>query len=217
MQDHAARRTMMVDTQVRPSDVTKLPIIQAMLSVPRENFVPAGLVETAYLGDHLPLGSGRFLMDPRILAKMLDVLNVTPSELVLHVGCGTGYASALLMKMAQAVVALEEDERLFADAEAALPAVGAETVVLQQGPLVDGVAAHAPYDAMLIEGGIDSFPDTLAAQLREGGRVVALFMLGALGIVRLGVRSQGKIAWRDEFNATAPVLPGFHVQPAFIL
>jgi protein-L-isoaspartate(D-aspartate) O-methyltransferase len=217
MQDFAARRTTMVDTQVRPSDVTKFPIIDAMLRVPREVFVPEALVETAYVGEHVALGAGRVLLDPRTLAKMLDTLEVTGSDLVLDVGCATGYSSALLTRMAQAVVGLEQDARLLADAEAALGRVGAEQVVLQAGTLTQGAAAHAPFDAMILQGGIEVFPDTLRDQLREDGRVVAIFMSGALGVVRLGTKQGGVMGWRDVFNATAPVLPGFAREAAFTL
>ena len=217
MQDFAARRMTMVDTQVRPSDVTKFPIIDAMLRVPREVFVPESLVETAYVGEHLPIAPGRVLLDPRTLAKMLDALDVTDNDLVLHVGCGTGYAAALLGRMAQAVIAVEQDARLLKDAEQALARVGAEQVVLHAGELSQGATQHAPFDAMIIEGGIEEFPPALASQLREDGRVVALFMSGPLGVVRLGTRQGDVIGWRDIFNATAPVLPGFARQLDFSL
>lgn len=209
MPDFATRRRMMVDTQVRPSDVTKYPIIAALLDVPREEFVPPALAETAYIGENIPFSANRVLLEPRTFAKMLDALDVTGRDLVLDVGCATGYSSAILARLAQAVVAVESDAALAADAESALAANGAESVILVQGDLAAGVPAHAPYDAMILQGGIAHFPDALAQQLRDGGRVVALFMDGALGVVRLGVRDKGHMAWRDLFNAAAPVLPGF--------
>ncbi|MCH5372745.1 MAG: hypothetical protein JJ992_02125, partial [Planctomycetes bacterium] len=109
MTDYATRRVVMVDTQVRPSDVTKFPIIEAMLSVPRETFVPDAWREAAYAGENIPLGGGRVVLEPRTLAKMLDALNVDNDELVLDVGCGLGYSSAVVARMAQAVIAIEED------------------------------------------------------------------------------------------------------------
>ncbi len=217
MNDFPSRRLIMVDTQVRPSDVTKFPIIEAMLHVPREAFVSQDRVEAAYVGENLSIAPGRVLLEPRTLAKMLDALAITPDDLVLDIGCGTGYSSALINRMAQAVVALEEDGDLRKAAEAALAATDAETVVLCDGPLVEGASAHAPYDVMILQGGIEEFPDALMAQLKEGGRVAALFMSGALGVVRLGIRNGDTIAWRDIFNAAAPVLPGFVKQQAFSL
>jgi protein-L-isoaspartate(D-aspartate) O-methyltransferase len=209
MTDFALRRRMMVDTQVRPSDVTKFPIIDAMLRLPREEFVPDSLVEAAYIGENLALDGGRVLLDPRTLAKMLDALEITRSDLVLDIGCATGYSSALILRMAQAVVAVEEDDALAHAAESALARTGSETVVLHKGPLAQGAAAHAPYDVMIVQGGIEEFPQALVGQLREGGRVAALFMQGALGVVRLGIRKGDEVTWRDIFNAAAPVLPGF--------
>lgn len=217
MADFAARRRTMVDTQVRPSDVTKFPIIEAMLRVPREEFVPDDKIEAAYVGENLALGEGRVLLDPRTLAKMLDALEITPSDLALDIGCGTGYSSALLQSMAQAVVGLEQDEALVKTAETALAAAGAETVVLISGDLTAGAPENAPYDVMILQGGIETFPQALIGQLAEGGRVCALFMDGALGVVRLGVRKGEVIGWRDIFNAAAPVLPGFEKAQAFSL
>lgn len=217
MTDHSARRTMMVDTQVRPSDVTKFPIIEAMLNMPRELFVPDDLVEAAYTGENLKVSDTRSLLDPRTLAKLLDALDVTDRELVLDIGCATGYSSALLARMAQAVVAVEEDEALADSAEQALHQVGAETVVIHKGKLTDGAPDYAPYDVMILQGGVEEFPQALVAQLREGGRVICLFMSGALGVARLGVRQGDHIAWRDVFNAAAPVLPGFEKQAEFSL
>ena len=217
MADFAARRRTMVDTQVRPSDVTKFPIIEAMLRVPREEFVPDGKVEAAYVGENLTLEEGRVLLDPRTLAKMLDALDITPSDLVLDIGCGTGYSSALMQGMAQAVIGLEEDEALAESAETALARAGAETVVLVRGKLTEGATDHAPYDVIILQGGIEELPQALIGQLAEGGRVCALFMDGALGVVRLGVRKGDVIGWRDIFNAAAPVLPGFEKARAFSL
>lgn len=217
MRDFSARRTVMVDTQVRPSDVTKLPIIEAMLSIPRERFVSDSLVEAAYVGGNLDLGGGRVLLDPRTLAKMLEVLDIKPEDMVLDIAAATGYSSAVIARMAEAVVAVEGDAALADEAEAALDAVGADNVALERGDPALGAPAHGPYDAIIIEGGIEIFPQALADQLKEGGRVVALFLDGHMGVVRSGVRTGGSIRWRDAFNAAAPVLEGFAAIPTFSL
>jgi len=217
MPDFTARRTMMVDTQVRPSDVTKFPIIDAMLRIPREMFTPERLIEAAYMGNNIDLGGGRVLLEPRTFAKMLDALEVGNRDLVLDIACGTGYSAAVLAQIAQGVVAVEEDTALAAEAQAALTATGCDTVVLHTGPLTKGATDYAPYDAIILQGGVEQFPDALTEQLREGGRAACLFVEGSLGVVRLGVKQQDRIAWRDEFNAGAPVLPGFERDRAFSL
>jgi protein-L-isoaspartate(D-aspartate) O-methyltransferase len=205
----------MVDTQIRPADVTKFPIIEAMLSVAREDFVPATQREAAYIGENLDLGDGRVLLEPRTLAKMLDALDIGTDELVADIGAGMGYSSAVIARMAEAVVAVEEDESLAADTQEALSAVGADNVALHIGPLAEGAPQHGPYDVMIIQGGVQRFPQALAEQIKEGGRVACLFMDGALGEVRVG-RKQGRgIAWRMVFNASAPVLPGFTEEAVF--
>ena len=216
MSDFAARRMMMVDTQVRPSDVTKFPIIEAMLTVPREDFVPSAKREAAYMGENLDLGQGRVLLEPRTLAKMLDALAIRQDELVLDVGCAMGYSAAVIARMAEAVVAVEEDGAMLAEAHEALVAAGADNVVLHEGPLAEGAAEHGPYDVIIVQGGVTHVPEALSAQLKDGGRMCCLFMDGALGEVRIGHRRGDSLSWRLAFNASAPVLEGFAPEPAFV-
>lgn len=217
MTDYAARRTMMVDTQVRPADVTRFPIIHAMQSVPREAFVPRALREAAYMGENLDLGGGRVILEPRTLAKMLESLNIRDDELVLDVGSALGYSAAVMAIMAQAVVALEEDEAMSAEAQGLLPEHGADNVIVHTGPLREGAPAHGPYDVIAVQGGVQQLPETLLDQLKDGGRIACLFMEGALGAVRIGYKLNGQVTWRFAFNAGAPVLPGFEKQTAFTL
>ncbi|WP_282127344.1 protein-L-isoaspartate O-methyltransferase family protein [Roseobacter litoralis] len=209
MADFLSRRTMMVDTQVRPSDVTKFPIIDAMLTIPREEFVPAAQREAAYMGENLQIGAGRVILEPRTLAKMLDALDVSVDELVLDVGSALGYSAAVIARMAEAVVAVEEDEALASEAQEALSMAGVDNVIVHVAPLAEGAAQHGPYDVVIVQGGVVEFPQALADQLNEGGRVACIFMKGALGEVRIGHKQNGKITWRMAFNAGAPILPGF--------
>ena len=217
MTDYDALRTVMVDTQIRPSDVTSFPIISTMLAVPREAFVPDSLRHAAYIGEHLDLGQGRVMLDPRTLAKMLEVIDVQPDELVLDIGCALGYSSAVLSRLAGAVVAVEEDPEMAAEARTRLSENGADNVILHEGPLTGGAPENGPFDAIIVEGGVAHLPDGLSDQLKDGGRMVCLFMDGALGTVRIGYRIDGRMTWRFAFNASAPVLPGFERHSAFML
>ena len=215
MIDFAAARTAMVDCQVRPSDVTLYPIIDAMLSVPREEFVPRPLREVAYAGEHVPLGRDRVILDPRTMGKILDALVIRPSELVLDIGCGLGYSAAVIARLAEAVVAVEEDADMAAEASQILSAQSVDNAVIHEGPLAEGDAAHGPYDVIVVEGGVEEIPQALTDQLKDGGRIAAIFAEGAFGQMRLGVKTGGRLAWRHEFDASAPVLPGFRRQRAF--
>lgn len=217
MPDYALRRRIMVDTQVRPSDVTKFPIIDAMLAIPREIFVPAAAREAAYAGENIAVAAGRVILDPRTFAKMLDALDIDGGKLVLDIGGWTGYSAAVVARMAQAVVMLEEDDAALSEATGLLSDIGADNVIAQDGPLALGAAQHGPYDTILIEGGVEDLPQAISDQLKDGGRIACLFMDGALGSVRIGHKIDGAITWRFAFNAGAPVLPGFARTPVFAL
>ncbi|MEZ5912428.1 MAG: methyltransferase domain-containing protein [Paracoccaceae bacterium] len=217
MTDYARRRTVMVDTQVRPSDVTKFPIIEAMLSVPREHYVPSHLREAAYAGETLNIGEGRVLLDARTMAKMLDFLNIRSDEMVLDLGCGLGYSAAIIARIAEAVVAVESDEAMAGEAQATLSADNVDNAAVVTAPLTEGAPRHGPYDVITVQGGVEALPDSLAAQLKEGGRIGCIFMDGSLGTCRIGLKRDGVIAWRDAFNAGAPVLAGFEHERAFAL
>lgn len=217
MTKFTTRRTMMVDTQVRPSDVTKFPIIDAMLNVARENFVPAAKREAAYMGENVDLGEGRVLLEPRTLAKMLDALAISNDDLVIDIGSAMGYSSAIIAHMAAAVVGVEEDETMLAEAQEALTEAGVDNVILHKASLTEGAAQHGPYDVMIVQGGVHYLPGALEDQIKENGRVACLFMQGALGEVRIGYKHGGRISWRMSFNAGAPLLPGFSKEQAFEL
>jgi len=211
------RRTMMVDTQVRPSDVTKFPIIDAMLSVQREAFVPASLREAAYVGENLTLPGGRTMLEPRTLSKMLDAVDVQPTDVMLDVGCGLGYSTAVAAQLAEFVVALEDEADRATEAQTNLSDAGVDNAAVMTGPLMEGAAKSAPYDVIVIHGAVEVVPDALIDQLRDGGRIAALFVEGALGTVRIGLKTEGRMNWRYSFNAGAPLLDGFRRAKAFTL
>lgn len=217
MTDYAQRRTFMVDTQVRPSDVTKFPIIDAMLTVPREAFTPRDKREAAYVGENIEIAPGRVMLEPRTLAKMLDALAFTGRELVLDIGAGYGYSAAVISRMSEVVIAIEDDSDMVSEAQGALSENGADGVIMQEAALKDGAPEHGPYDVIIIEGGIETLPPAIADQVKDGGKIVALFMDGELGTVRVGHKQGGEISWRFAFNAAAPVLPGFEKAAEFAL
>ena len=215
MTDFSARRIMMVDTQVRPSDVTKFPIIAAMLAVPREDYVPEAMREAAYMGGNLDLAQGRVMLEARTLAKMLESLDIQPAERVLHLACGMGYGTAVIVELCAFVTGIEEDGVLASAAQAQLSARGTQRAEVRQGAL--SAAGKDVYDVILIEGGVEEVGTDLLAQLAEGGRIAAVFMQGALGTVNMGTKVNGRVSWRFAFNASAPVLPSFAARRGFTL
>jgi protein-L-isoaspartate(D-aspartate) O-methyltransferase len=177
--------------------------------------VPPAWRPVAYLGEHVPIAPRRVLLDPRVFAKLLDALNPGPDDLVLDLGCGYGYSAAVVARMAEAVVALEEESTLAAEAEALLAAHSVDNAVVVAGPLAAGDPEHAPFDAVLVEGAVETLPAAIEAQVKPGGRIAAVFAVGAGGQARLGLRTEQGVSWRRLFDATAPVLPGFERAKAF--
>ncbi len=216
MTDYSTARRHMVDGQVRPNNVTDLRVISAMLEVPRERFVaPAGSA-LAYLDIDLAVGEGgsRRLLKPMVLAKLLDAADLRASDRVLDVGCATGYAAALIARIAGEVVALEQDASLAKTAQAALSSLPNVSVV--SGPLVDGWRSAAPYDVILLEGTTEIEPQAFCSQLKEDGRLICI--LGAAPNTKAMIyrRSGGEeIGGRPIFDAAAALLPGFAKTPVF--
>lgn len=213
MTDFVAARRAMVDCQVRPSDVTRYAIIDAMLWAPRERFAPKARAETAYAGAEIPLASGRVLLEPRTIAKMLEAARIGPQDLVLDLAPGTGYSTAVIARMAEAVIAIEPDATLAAKAQKVLAEIEVDNAVVSEGDPAQGDAAHGPYDVIFINGAIERLPEALGAQLKPGGRLVALFVQGGVGQCHLLTRTAGGLSRRHMFDANAPVLEGFR-QPA---
>ena len=216
MLDFQDLRNTMVDTQVRPSDVTKFPIIDAMLTVPREDYLPEDLASVAYSEDALNAG-GRVLLEPRTFAKILDALDLGPDAMVLDIGCGLGYSTAVLSKIANTVVAVENDPQRVEAAQENLSRGSVDNAAVIEGKLSEGAPKHGPYDVILVEGGVQSIPDALLEQISEGGTIAVIKVSGELGTVRIGTKLGGKITWRDAFNAHAPILDGFQEDKTFEL
>ena len=214
----AARRTM-VDSQVRTSDVTDQRLIAAMLALPRERFVPAEQSDLAYLDFDIPAATApageplRRLLKPMVLAKLLQAAEIADCDHVLDVGCATGYASAVIARLAHTVVALEQDTRLAEQARANLAALGVRQAQVVTGPLPDGWPAQAPYDVIVLNGACEVAPKALLRQLKPGGRLVGVLGRGPAGKAMLYRAIGGECGGRPIFDAAAPLLPGF-AQPA---
>ncbi|RWQ34771.1 MAG: protein-L-isoaspartate O-methyltransferase [Mesorhizobium sp.] len=217
--DFAERRVKMVDGQIRTTDVTSAPLLDAMLVVPREAFVAPGQRDLAYIDEDIRIANGvdgpRYLMEPSPLAKLMQLAEIDPGDSVLDVGCGTGYATAILSRLAKSVVALESDPALAETAMSTLSALGCDNVSVVKGSLPEGHAAEAPYDVIFIGGSVEKVPDSLLDQLAEGGRLVAVEGQGNSGVARLFFKTGGVVTGRGAFNAAIKPLPGFERIRAF--
>ena len=209
MIDHAVARRNMVTGQIMTNRVTDERLIDAMADIPRERFVPHAKRGVAYVDEDVEIASGRYLMEPMVLARLVQEADITANDMVLDVGCGTGYASAVMARLAATVIALDIDEDLAAEAERALSVVGADNAIVVTGPLAEGYAQQAPYDVILVGGAVDHLPQALADQLAEAGRIVGVVREpGGLGQATLWARHRGALSSRSLFEATLPSLPG---------
>jgi protein-L-isoaspartate(D-aspartate) O-methyltransferase len=220
MSGFATARQKMVDGQVRPSDVTDIRIIDAMLAVPREAFVPQDKQALAYLDLDLDVSEGsaakRFLIKPVVLAKMLQAASIKESDRVLVVGCATGYAAAVIARLASQVTATESDSALVARAQANLASNGCGNLVVRAAAPADGNPAGAPYDVIVLNGATEIVPDKLYRQLQDGGRLVGVFATSRPARATIVTASHGDYGHRTLFDAAAPVLPGMELVPAFV-
>lgn len=215
MNDFTAERLAMVDCQVRPSDVTNYAIIDSMLWVPRELFVPRSQKAVAYSEAEIRLSEDRVLLPARTFSKMLEQTGVGSEDLVLDLAAGCGYSSAVFSKLCAAVIAIESDAGLVKAAGEAIAALEIDNVVLTEGTPSEGDAAHGPFDVIFINGGVEKISSALTDQLKVGGRLVALFIDGAVGQCRVMVKTQAACTSRYAFDAWAPVLPGFEAEKSF--
>lgn len=207
-------RFTMVETQIRPADVTDARVLAVIGTVPREKFVPRAAAALAYADVPVQVAPGRYLLDPRSFAKLLQLAEIGPEDRVLDVGCATGYSSAVLARLAAEVVALEQDADLVRAASQLLAdAVGKVEVV--QGGLVEGVKNQAPYDVIFINGAVEEVPETLLAQLGEGGRLVTV-LKDSQSRAWLFLKEKGKVGKRPDFDTDVPVLAGFRKAVGFI-
>lgn len=216
MMDFEAARIKMVDNQIRTTDVTSHSVLQAFLAVPREEFVPARQKALAYIDSDLEIAPGRYLMEASPLAKLLQLARIGKDDLVLEIGCGTGYVSALLSLLAGSVVALEADEALSAQATETLSNLGYDNVAVVTGELEKGCPAEAPFDLIFINGAVEEVPADLLEQLRDGGRLIVVSGYGNAAQAKLLVKEAGAVSAGAHFNASIKPLPGFRRERTFV-
>lgn len=220
MLDFAAARRMMVDSQVRTSDVTDQRLIAALLQIPREHFLPPAQAPLAYVDCDAPVDADetapRYLIKPMALAKLMQAAAIGESDRVLDVGCATGYSSAVLGRLAHTVIALEQDRALAQQATGKLAAVGATNVSVESGPLKAGWDVGAPYDVIFVNGATEVAPKPLLRQLKDGGRLVCVLGCAPHGRGMLYEAVGSEASGRAIFDVSAPVLPGMIKPEAFV-
>jgi len=211
--DSTAARNFMVDSQVRPNKVSDRRILDAMRTLPREKFVPAAAQALAYADEDVPLGRGRCLIEPMVIARLVQLAAVKPGERVLVAACGTGYGAALLAACGAAVTAVDDDAALLTRARAAAPA----GITFVEGDPAAGWPAAAPYDLVFVDGAIEHVPAALAAQVkRPGGRFIAVHSSGRVAQAVLGIPGADGLILRPVFDCATPVLPAFRRLPGFV-
>jgi len=216
MIDFATARRMMVDCQLRPSEVTDPNVITAILEVPRERFVPPALANLAYLDRDVAVDGERVMLKPMVLARLIQALELGPDARVLDVACGTGYAAAILARLGHTVVALDDDPPRAKRCGALLGELGTTNVSMVCGPLEAGWPALAPYDAILVNGAFEVEPRNLFQQLKDGGRLAGILGGAPVGKAMIYRKDRGEIGGRALFDAAAPLLPAFVPAPAFV-
>jgi protein-L-isoaspartate(D-aspartate) O-methyltransferase len=217
MTDFNLARSKMIVSQVRPNGITDGRIIQAMATLPREIFVPEGRRGLAYMDEDIAIGADRSLMEPMALAKLVQLAEIEADDHVLHIGCGTGYATAVLAALAKSVIAIDADEAFVDAAVANLARLGIENTQIRKAAHAAGWSDGQPYDAILVDGRVPAVPSTLFQQLRDGGRLVAIVGVREVATATAYNRHDGAISSLPAFEASVGRLPGITVdRPGFV-
>ena len=216
MPDYAALRANMVATQILANGVTEERILDAFRAVPREAFVPAARRSIAYAEAAVEMVPGRFVLSARCLAKLVELADIRAAQTVLDVACGTGYCANVMAHLAKHVIGLEEDATLVRVASDMQHSLRASNVTIVQGALSRGFRDGAPYDVILIEGGVELVPESLLAQLAEGGRLVAMYRRDAQSRAVIYLNEAGRIGRRFDFDDSSPLLQGFREPAGFV-
>jgi len=214
--DYEAARRNMVDSQIRTNKVTHPGLLAALSSVPRERFLPADRAFAAYVDDDIPMAPGRFLMEPMVFARLVQLAEPKPDDRALVIGSGLGYGAAVLAHLVASIVALESDAGLAARGKDQLAQLAIHNVIQVTGPLAQGWASSAPYDLILIEGSVEEIPQALFGQMADGGRLVAVVATEGVGRATLFMEREKVISHRPHFDAAVPALAEFRRQRGFV-
>lgn len=215
--DYSTARQNMIDCQLKPNEVGDPALLASIAEAPRELFVPDSLREVAYVDEDLRISADRNLMEPVVQARLMQELALSPSDAVLDIASGTGYAAAVMARLAGAVFALEVDGNLQAKATDLFGDLALDTVVPVEGNLAEGCPAHAPYNAILIEGAVEELPNAILEQLAEGGRLATVVMENGIGRATLFRKDRGHFSRRVLFDANVPLLEEFRRPATFRL
>ncbi len=216
MPNSATALSHMIDCQLRPNEVNDERVIDAISAIPRDLFVPKAKRSVAYVDEDIEVGEGRFLLEPRVFARLLMAADVQPSDIVLDIGCATGYSSAVLAQLAEAVVAVEENETLANQAEKKLAEQDVMNVAVVSCTMCDGVAKQGPYDVIFIQGAVAEIPKALIKQIKVGGRLVCVKLEGGVGRAHIVRKTEEGVSGQNLFDANVMTLPGFEKQQGFV-
>lgn len=217
MTDFSASRESMVESQIRTADVTDLKLLHALRHTPREKFVPTSKLALAYADRYVEIDEGRFMLAPRDLAKMVKAADIDPSDVVLDIACGRGYSTAILAQLCDTVVGLETTDEAVDRATDRLVEVEISNAAVVQGDLKSGAAQHGPFNVIFVNGAVSQVPPSWLSQLANGGRLVCIVQNGPIGRSTVYKKSGAAIGNRIAFDTSAPYLPGFAPEPAFVL
>jgi len=216
MENFAAAREHMIDGQLKPNQVTAPRVLDAIRAVPRESFVPKALRGVAYVDEDIEVAPGRFLLEPMVFSRLLQEARISDSDVVLDIGCATGYSSAVLAELAAAVTAIEEVPELADEAEARLAELECGNVAVVRSAFAEGSGDHAPFDVIFINGAVEEIGQALFDQLAEGGRLVCVYDVRGVGKASIFIKEGGVVGRRELFDANVPYLPGFAKKPSFV-
>jgi protein-L-isoaspartate(D-aspartate) O-methyltransferase len=214
--DYAIARRNMVESQVRPSQVSDPLVLQAMAEIPREIFLPKALQGIAYIDDDVPMGNGRYMMEPMVFARLIQAAEVQADDVVLLIGCATGYPAAVLARLASTVVAVESDADLIARANRGLSELEIDTVAILEGKPEEGLPSQELFDVIFFDGAVATIPDGITERLAENGRLVAVVAGERVGRGTLVTRRDGVLGHRELFDAQIPYLSGFEPKSTFV-